>query len=55
MYPHASVSGLMMAHPQARCFSVGQIGEDQLVNYARRRGISPTDLRRFLAANLPTN
>ncbi len=54
MYPHASVSGLMMAHPQARYFSVGQIGEDQLVNYARRRGISPTDLRRFLAANLPT-
>lgn len=54
MYPHASVSGLMMAHPQARYFSVGPIGEDQLADYARRRGISSSELRRFLAANLPT-
>ncbi len=52
MYPHATVSGLMLAHPASRYFSVGPIGEDQLLDYARRRGLSPTELRRFLAANL---
>lgn len=38
MYPHASVCGLMFAHPAAEYFSVGKIGEDQLEDYARRRG-----------------
>jgi len=46
--PHASTSGLMLAHPQARYFSVGPIGEDQLRDYARRRGMEPDALRRFL-------
>lgn len=52
MIPHASVSGLMLAHPAARYFAVGRIGEDQLQDYARRRGIDTADLRKFLAANL---
>ena len=52
MKPHASVSGLMMAHPQARYFSIGKIGEDQLINYARRRGIPLEVCRKFLAASL---
>ena len=52
MKPHASVSGLMIALPQARYFAVGKIGEDQLRDYARRRGLPYTTLRRFLAANL---
>ena len=39
MRPHASVSGLMIAHPQARYFSIGKIGEDQLRDYALRRGL----------------
>lgn len=52
MRPHASVSGLMIAHPEARYFSVGKIGEDQLCDYARRRGLPVEYLRRFLAANL---
>lgn len=52
MKPHASVSGLMMALPQARYFSVGKIGEDQLLDYARRRGLPLELCRRFLAANL---
>ena len=52
MHPHSSVSGLMLAHPAARYFAVGRIGEDQLKDYARRRGL-PTDvIRRFLAAVL---
>lgn len=52
MRPHASVSGLMMAHPKAHYFSVGKIGTDQLTDYARRRGIPVEMARRFLAANL---
>ena len=52
MKPHASVSGLMIAHPQARYFSVGKIGEDQLHDYARRRGLPIEVCRKFLAANL---
>lgn len=52
MHPHASVSGLMLAHPAAQYFSIGKIGLDQLNDYARRRGISPEAIKKFLAANL---
>lgn len=52
MKPHASVSGFMIAHPQARYFAVGKIGRDQLADYARRRGLSQQMMRRFLCANL---
>ena len=52
MKPHASVSGLMIAHPQARYFNLGKIGEDQLQDYARRRGLPVEVCRKFLAANL---
>ena len=52
MKPHASVSGLMFSHPQARYFNVGKIGEDQLQDYARRRGLPIEVVRKFLAANL---
>lgn len=52
MYPHASVCGLMFAHPASEYFSVGKIGEDQLLNYATRRGKSVEEMRKFLVANL---
>lgn len=39
MKPHASVSGLMISHPKAHYFELGNIGMDQLSDYARRRGI----------------
>ena len=52
MKPHASVSGLMIANPRARYFSIGKIGEDQLHDYARRRGIPIELCRKFLAGNL---
>ena len=48
MKPHASVSGLMMAHPKARYFAVGRVGDDQLRDYARRRGIPADLMRRFI-------
>lgn len=52
MRPHASVSGLMIAHPAARYFAVGTIGTDQLTDYARRRGLPVEVVRKFLSANL---
>lgn len=52
MRPHASVSGLMLAHPQARYFSVGAIGDDQLHDYAQRRDIPVELMRKFLSGNL---
>ena len=52
MRPHASVSGLMLSHPKAHYFSIGKIGEDQLADYALRRGLPVEICRKFLAANL---
>ena len=52
MKPHASVSGLMIALPEARYFSIGRIGEDQLQDYARRRGLPVETLRKFLSTLL---
>lgn len=52
MIPHASVSGLMFAHPKSKYFSVGKIDEVQLADYSKRRGKSIDDMRRFLRTNL---
>ena len=52
MHPHASVCGLMLSHPRSRYFAVGKIDEDQLEDYARRRGRPIDEMRKFLAANL---
>ncbi|MBQ8442930.1 MAG: 5-methyltetrahydrofolate--homocysteine methyltransferase [Bacteroides sp.] len=52
MQPHASVSGLMFAHPACRYFSVGKIDEEQLKDYAKRRGLSPDEMRKYLGSNL---
>ena len=52
MTPAASVSGLYFAHPQARYFTVGRVGEDQVVSYARRKGSSIGATERWLSPNL---
>ena len=52
MKPHASVSGLMFAHPQSRYFDVGKIDDIQLSDYARRRNLPVEEMRKFLSANL---
>ena len=52
MTPHASVSGLMLAHPQAHYFDLGKIGDDQLCDYARRRGVPVSMIRKFLESSL---
>jgi 5-methyltetrahydrofolate--homocysteine methyltransferase len=52
MLPAASVSGLYFAHPQARYFTVGRIGEDQVASYAKRKGQSIEQVERWLTPNL---
>jgi len=52
MTPAASVCGFYMAHPEARYFNVGRIGEDQLLDWARREGVSEDQARRRLAPQL---
>lgn len=48
MIPHCSVSGFMFGHPKAHYFSVGSVGEDQLRDYACRRGIAMEELKRYI-------
>jgi 5-methyltetrahydrofolate--homocysteine methyltransferase len=55
MYPGASVSGLYFSHPEAKYFGVGQIGHDQVVDYATRRGESLPVVEKRLAPNLDYN
>jgi 5-methyltetrahydrofolate--homocysteine methyltransferase len=52
MLPAASVSGLYFAHPQARYFTVGRIGDDQVRSYARRQGRPVGEIERWLSPNL---
>ena len=49
MQPHASVSGLMFSHPKAHYFSIGEISEEQLQDYARRRNLPADALRKYLS------
>jgi 5-methyltetrahydrofolate--homocysteine methyltransferase len=52
MTPAASVSGLYFAHPEARYFNVGRIGNDQVADYARRKGMPLREVERWLQPNL---
>ena len=52
MLPAASVSGYYFAHPQAQYFVLGNILEDQLEDYAGRKGVSVEQARQLLVSNL---
>ena len=52
MYPAASVSGLIFAHPESRYFFVDKIGKDQVEDYARRKNRDVQWVERMLASNL---
>ncbi|HLF67825.1 MAG TPA: methionine synthase [Gaiellaceae bacterium] len=50
--PPPSVSGLYLGHPQARYFSVGRVGRDQVADYAERKGVAVEEAERWLRPNL---
>ncbi|BDX06113.1 methionine synthase [Planctobacterium marinum] len=52
MWPGASVSGWYFSHPDSRYFAVAQIQQDQLQDYAQRKGMSVEEAERWLAPNL---
>ncbi len=52
MMPAAAVSGFYFAHQDSKYFSVDKIGEDQLNDMAKRRGLPKEYLERWLAPNL---
>ncbi len=52
MLPGAAVSGIYLAHPRARYFSVGRIGEDQVADYAARKGVPVVQVEQWLRPNL---
>ena len=52
MYPAASVSGWYFAHPAAKYFGLGQIGKDQVTDYARRKQMPVEEAERWLAPSL---
>jgi 5-methyltetrahydrofolate--homocysteine methyltransferase len=52
MAPAASVSGLYLAHPEARYFAVGRIGRDQVEDLATRKGWTRAEAERWLAPSL---
>jgi 5-methyltetrahydrofolate--homocysteine methyltransferase len=52
MTPAASVSGIYLAHPDARYFSVGRLGRDQVEDYAARKRVSPAEVEAWLRPNL---
>jgi len=52
MWPSAAVSGLYFNHPEARYFTLGKIGADQVAAYATRKGMTVGEVERWLGPNL---
>jgi 5-methyltetrahydrofolate--homocysteine methyltransferase len=52
MLPTAAVSGFYFGHAQAEYFGVARIGEDQVADYAERRGVDVPQASRWLRPNL---
>lgn len=48
MQPHASVSGFVIANPEAKYFSIGSVSQEQLTDYAQRRGLSVSAMTKFI-------
>ena len=52
MWPTSSVSGYYFGHPESKYFGLGKIKEDQVIDYAKRRGISTEKAKKWLAPNI---
>ena len=55
MWPGAAVSGWYFSHPQSQYFVVGRIAQDQVADYAKRKGWTLQEAERWLAPNLGYN
>jgi 5-methyltetrahydrofolate--homocysteine methyltransferase len=52
MWPAASVSGYYFGNPEARYFGLGKIKEDQVADFAERKGIPFEEAAKWLAPNI---
>jgi 5-methyltetrahydrofolate--homocysteine methyltransferase len=52
MLPAASVSGIYLAHPESKYFSIGRVGRDQVEDYAARKGLPLAEVESWLRPNL---
>jgi len=52
MLPAASVSGYYFANPEAKYFGLGKIKEDQVEDYAQRKGITFEKASKWLHPNI---
>jgi cobalamin-dependent methionine synthase I len=52
MWPTAAVSGYYFGHPESKYFGLGKIKEDQVIDYAKRRGTSTENAMKWLAPNI---
>jgi 5-methyltetrahydrofolate--homocysteine methyltransferase len=52
MWPGAAVSGFYLSHPESQYFVLGRLGQDQVADYARRKGWTLKEAERWLAPNL---
>jgi 5-methyltetrahydrofolate--homocysteine methyltransferase len=52
MNPPSSVSGFYFNHPEAKYFNVGSLGQDQIEDYAKRKGVSKEYIEKWLSPNL---
>jgi 5-methyltetrahydrofolate--homocysteine methyltransferase len=52
MWPASSVSGYYFAHPDSKYFGLGKIKDDQVADYAKRRGISVEEAIKWLSPNI---
>ena len=55
MWPGAAVSGWYFSHPQSQYFVVGRLAQDQVADYAKRKGWTLPEAERWLAPNLGYN
>jgi 5-methyltetrahydrofolate--homocysteine methyltransferase len=55
MWPGAAVSGLYFSHPQSQYFVVGRLAQDQVADYASRKGWTLKEAERWLGPNLGYN
>ena len=52
MWPASSVSGYYFANPESKYFGLGKIKQDQVIDYAKRRGISTEMAQKWLSPNI---
>ncbi|WP_156442389.1 methionine synthase [Mycobacterium sp. IS-1556] len=55
MWPGAAVSGWYYSHPQSQYFVVGRVAQDQVADYAKRKGWTLKEAERWLSSNLSYN